>query len=374
MFGEVRKATTLATATAVGLSAGMEVAVKRFRHNHKDNLALVALTRKVRACHHILRITLQSIAPGVGMQAQGHRNVMPLLDSWSEGDALVVVTPLARCSVERLIEEETAAQRWSIAAAIRVVTDIAAGLARVHAVDAALADIKPTDVLIMPDGTAVLSDLRPHHCIIMPDEYAELADGSVIHIHSRLAPEALAVDDYMGWQSRPTAEHQRANIWALGLLAYQLVCADLRDLPLTEPAGGLRGFMAFVLWMRGRPAADWSRLPAATPPALRALLAVMMSTDPAARPTAARAHAELQKLSATIVGPPGDDGLPVPRYRLDGELGAGAFGVAHRATVLSHVPSLGLREGALVVVKITRDNATVKSCEEAELLRRVRGG
>jgi serine/threonine protein kinase len=314
---------------------------------------------------------LQQLSRRSRVQVQGHPNVVQLLDSFHTTKEngfdcpIMVLSFAAGGSLDEYSTAQRAAGRWTTAAAVRALTDIAAGLAHVHKCGSLHNDLKPSNMLVMADGSVVLADF-----------YDGARSGRSLGldaiIHTDLyegTPLLWAPEGFDG-----SATGQASDIWALGITAYQLLVGDFESSghPCVPPGTELRTSYDLVRLLMSHPPPNWSRLPADTPPTVRTLLAAMLSYDPAARPTAAQVHAELLKLSAVIVGPPGPDGKPIPRYRLDGELGAGAYGVAHRATCLADVPALSLRKGDVVVVKVTRDAATDKIVEEAEMLRKVR--
>ncbi|MGE5640649.1 MAG: protein kinase domain-containing protein [Clostridia bacterium] len=105
---------------------------------------------------------------------------------------------------------------------------IADALADVHSQDAIHLDLKPENVLIRPDGTAVLIDFGMAHHPRCPDLLAEerrFAGGSAPYV----SPE----------QVRGTRSDPRSDLFALGVLLYEMAT---RELPFGIPRtlAGLR--------------------------------------------------------------------------------------------------------------------------------------
>lgn len=148
--------------------------------------------------------------------AAEHRNVVPVVDHGEYDDALVLVMPRADMSLQRYLDTHGGGP-LEVDEAIRVLTDVAT----------ALADI---------EGAFVHRDLKPANVLLL-DGHWSLSDFGL----ARYALAATATDT---WKYNATwlyaspeqwrGEHatERADIYAFGVMAYQMVAGNL---PFTGP-------------------------------------------------------------------------------------------------------------------------------------------
>ncbi|WP_229922965.1 serine/threonine-protein kinase [Streptomyces griseocarneus] len=214
--------------------------------------------------------------------------------------------------------------------------DVLAGLRAAHEAGIQHRDVKPANVIIRPDGSAVLTDFG----IAALDGRSGLTlPGGVIGSPEFMAPERAA-----GEPGGPAAD-----LWSLGMLLYVAVegISPLRrDTPLSTLT-----------------AVRESAVPAPTragplEPALRALLA----RDPVARPTADRAAvmltAAVESAAATTVStpaphPPTALSWPEPRQPGDGSTVTarrGGRGATRRGVVVAALAVCLVAVGATAVI------------------------
>ena len=177
-------------------------------------------------------------------------------------------------------EQSTAARLSAVQGGLpdapRIIAEICAGLAHLHAAGWVHGDLKPSNVLLMADGSVRLADFG----------LAAEIDGT----HAYLPPGGTA--DYTpperaleGMRTNGVAVRQTADIWALGVTACQLLTGRL---PFPGVTSRARSASA-AAYAAGR--ADLT-LPAGLSPEWRAFIADCLSPDHARRQrhTAASLH------------------------------------------------------------------------------------
>jgi eukaryotic-like serine/threonine-protein kinase len=173
--------------------------------------------------------------------------------------------------------------RPDIDTVVRYAAAIASAAHQMHSQNAVHLDIKPTNVLIRADGSAVLLDFGLSYHAHYPDLLAEelrKAVGSNIY----MAPEQV-----VGVRGDP-----RSDIFAIGALLYHMLTGEY---PFGEPEtpGGLRQ----RLWMEPRPPRS---LRAGVPPWLQEI--ILRSLQPQAQqryPTAAHLAFDLTHADRVVI-------------------------------------------------------------------------
>ena len=142
-----------------------------------------------------------------------HVNVVRLHDIVDDGDRLVLGMELVRGpTLERVLATRSP---LPIAEAVRMAAQIAAGVAAAHEVGVIHRDLKPANVLVRDgSGACVVTDFgiaRPAEGNAGPDVTRE---GELVGTPLYMAPEQLVGSVGVG---------PRADVYALGLLVYELV-------------------------------------------------------------------------------------------------------------------------------------------------------
>lgn len=134
-------------------------------------------------------------------------------------------------------EEAPADQRPSPAEIAKLGEALALATHRLHQQNTVHHDLKPANVLIRDDGSAVLLDFGLSCHAHYPDLLAEQLRKAVG------SPAWIAPEQVVGVRGDP-----RSDVFAIGVMLYQLVC---NELPFGEPqtAGGMRQ----RLWMDPKP-------------------------------------------------------------------------------------------------------------------------
>lgn len=168
-----------------------------------------------------------------------HPNIVAIRNAdWIDGH-FVLATELAR----RHLGDYSGARR-SGRVALRVIRDIAAGLAHAHSLRVMHRDVKPENILIFADGRAALGDFGASRFTRgATREYTEA--GTLGY----MAPEQA--------YGRPTLS---SDVFSLGLIAVELLAGALPAWPFDWPPPGMRRFEArvpAVLWPVLRKAAEF---------------------------------------------------------------------------------------------------------------------
>jgi serine/threonine protein kinase len=225
-------------------------------------------------------------------QLKRHDNIVRLLDHWVDDRGyLHMVSEYAACGdLPTHVNELRRTGRWSTAAALRLMVDMAEGLQYVHGKRIWHRDIKPANVLVGGDGRAMLGDFGLAKQVGGSRAAGAYMTGTALYV----APERLQLH-FMPRGS--TLEYTAAaDIWSLAvtfhglLLGLPLPAPDLATgqvlaessawSPFWHASEGDAAVASNILAVRP----DWSRLPAGLPPSIPSLLAAMVSRDPASRP------------------------------------------------------------------------------------------
>jgi eukaryotic-like serine/threonine-protein kinase len=206
-----------------------------------------------------------------------HRNLVRVLDAGSLGDQPYVVL--------ELVAGPTLAHRLSAGplpdGEVRDLgADIAAALDHVHSARVVHRDVKPSNILLTPDGRALLGDFG---IALLLDATRLTGTAQTPGTAAYLAPEQVSGGDVT----------PAADIYSLGLV-------------LLEALTGRRPFHGTAQEMMAARLARTPPVPPELPERWPALLTSMTAVDPAARPTAATVHGHLAKpdLAATLAAPP----------------------------------------------------------------------
>ncbi|MFC0553838.1 serine/threonine-protein kinase [Planotetraspora thailandica] len=252
------------TAAALKIMPTGTVTRRQLRHLQEMTQREIRLHRQVRHARLIgLRETLVVDDPGC-----------PDLDG-----ACVLVMDLAERSLADLVRDGV-----PVPGAARLIIEICEGLAHLHAEGWMHGDLKPSNVLLMADGSVKLADFG----------LATEIDGT----HGYLPP--MGSLDYVPperWgeslTDRGHAVRVSADVWALGTTACQLLTGRL---PFTAPTARARHVAAAEYAIGERPLT----LPASLPPGWRSWIAGCLAPSPKSRPTAARQLRQARVLTGSV--------------------------------------------------------------------------
>jgi serine/threonine-protein kinase len=197
-------------------------------------------------------------------QTVKHPNVVPVVDT-GEQDGIPYMAA-ALIEGESLDDKLKREGPLDVATAVRVATDVSAGLEALWAAGMVHRDIKPANILLDRNGTAYITDFG----------LAKDTQGSLL----TLPGQALGSMDYMSpEQIRGEQVSAASDIYALGCVMYESVCGR----PPFADVQGMR-----ILWahLQDQPP-DPTQLRNDLPPAFGRTLMVALEKDQAKRPVSA---------------------------------------------------------------------------------------
>ena len=198
-----------------------------------------------------------------------HPHIVPLYAAGEHGDLLYYTMPFIEGeSLKHAIHEHgTEKKLFTVREIVRILHDVADALAYAHARGVIHRDIKPGNVL-RSGSHAVVTDFGVAKAISASMPSAGMTtSGMAIGTPAYMAPEQLAGD--------PAADH-RVDIYALGLLAYELLTGE-GPFNETSPQATLAAQMTRDPQPVGRKRPD-------VPPALAALVMKCLAKMPEQRP------------------------------------------------------------------------------------------
>ncbi|MFP2926551.1 protein kinase domain-containing protein [Pyxidicoccus sp. 3LG] len=178
--------------------------------------------------------------------------------------------------------------------ALEILDGIAAGLAHAHERHLIHRDLKPSNVFLTPPGVVKLLDFGLSH----------LGAPGVPHLSRGGTPAYMAPEQWRG-----EAQDARTDVWAAGLVLYEMLTGRL-----PYPASTSSKLRARVMSGGGVPPVR-VRNPE-VPPELELFLATALAKDPARRfPSAVELRREVRELRARLAGPGVEESGPVSRQR-----------------------------------------------------------
>jgi len=146
-----------------------------------------------------------------------HPNFCPVHDVGEDQGFQYYVMPIV--PGQALSVELRSGQPWPLGRAAQLIASLASALAELHARGVVHRDLKPTNVMIKPDGNVVLMDFG------LARTFEGTADGLTATGDSVGTPSYMAPE-----QARPPDKKgvgPAADIWALGVILYQLIAGRL---------------------------------------------------------------------------------------------------------------------------------------------------
>jgi len=190
-----------------------------------------------------------------------HRNLTTVHDFGTDGSILYLVCEFL--PGEDLDTVIARGQPLPLGEKVQILIGIASGLAHAHNAGVIHRDIKPSNIRVLPDGTVKIMDFG-----VAKSMYAErqlTRTGFTVGTHAYLAPE----------QIRGKPVDRRTDIFAFGVLAYELLCFH-RPFSGTSQAKILEA-------IAGQEPKPLAAAAPGTPPALVSLVERAMRKNPADR-------------------------------------------------------------------------------------------
>ena len=141
-----------------------------------------------------------------------HPNILPVIFA-SEAQGLAYYA-MPRVKGKTLKEVLRSRGRLPIPEAVRLVRDVASGLAHAHERGVAHRDIKPSNILLDPEGRPLILDFGLARALAAAEGSTLTVSGEIIGSPQYLAPEQAAGDRNL--------DH-RCDVYNWGLVAYELL-------------------------------------------------------------------------------------------------------------------------------------------------------
>jgi len=170
----------------------------------------------------------------------------------------------------RTLAEEIARGRLKLKQALLLASQIAEGIEAAHARGIIHRDLKPSNIKIGVDGRVKILDFGLAKMVTRP--YGVEPGSSVLESAGTRTGELLGTPAYMSpEQARGQAVDERADIWALGCVLYEMLTGR-------QAFEGPTATDSIASVISHEP--DWGQLPVATPSSIRRLLRRTLIKDP----------------------------------------------------------------------------------------------
>ena len=190
-----------------------------------------------------------------------HPNIVNVYDvGVAEGRHYIVMEYVPGRTLKERIKEEVA---LPVSEALRIAGQIASALAQAHAAGLVHCDIKPHNILVMPDGTVKVADFGIARAVTESTmTYNDSVMGSVHYF----SPE----------QASGTTITPKSDVYSLGIVLYEMLTGHV-------PFDGNTAVSIARKHLEEEPQPVRSLVPS-IPPVVEALVTRMMAKDPALRP------------------------------------------------------------------------------------------
>ncbi|MEO9325706.1 serine/threonine-protein kinase [Nocardioides sp. C4-1] len=258
---------------AEDLELGRQVAVKRLRLGGDADLDGELMERMVREARTVARLNHPAIVTLFDLVRVEGRPYLIL--QFVEGESLA-----DRIARERQVP-------WPVVA--RVVADVAGALAAAHAAGVTHRDVKPANLLLDRDARGHLADFGIARGV---DDVAITRAGQMIGTIAFLPPEA----------ARGEGTSPASDVWSLGATFFAAVEGHAPFLGTGQPEVG---------WILARLARE--EAPASSRAgACTDVVAAMLASDPAVRPTTAQVAGEIERILSATPAPQPHPPSPSP--------------------------------------------------------------
>ncbi len=208
-----------------------------------------------------------------------HPNIVNIYDVGVMGDDhYIVMEYVPGSTLKDRIKQEG---HLSVEAALRVAKDIASALAHAHANNLVHCDIKPHNILMMPDGSAKVADFGIARAVT---ESTMTYTGNVVGSVHYFSPE----------QAKGTMITPRSDVYALGVVLYEMLTGQL-------PFTGETPVSIAMKHLQEQPRSV-RQLDETIPPVVEAIVARAMQKDANMRPSSSELMQDIAQAQQMLGG------------------------------------------------------------------------
>jgi serine/threonine protein kinase/Tol biopolymer transport system component len=217
-----------------------------------------------------------------------HPNICTVyeIDETEDGRLFIAMSFCEGETLKRKIERGP----LNLAEAVRIASQIAAGLAAAHARGVVHRDVKPANVIVAPDGRVKVVDFG---IAKLADQSRLTRDGTAVGTAGYMAPE----------QIRGEAIDPRTDVWALGVVLYEMITGRT-PFPGENDHERIRGILS-------RDPAPMASVRPGVPAQLERIVATALAKRPGDR------FADMEAMREDLLTLAGSLGAPAPAESLD---------------------------------------------------------
>ena len=206
-----------------------------------------------------------------------HPNIVNIYDVGEDGGSqYIVMEYVSGPTLKEVIQQKGCLEPIE---AVRIAKEIASGLESAHRNNLVHCDIKPHNILVMPDGHIKVTDFGIARAV---SASTMTYSGSVMGSVHYFSPE----------QAKGTVITTKSDVYSLGVVLYEMLTGQL-------PFNGETSVSIALKHLQEEPV-PIRQLNPSIPPVLEAIVQKAMSKDPADRPNSTELYADLNQAKAML--------------------------------------------------------------------------